>query len=586
MPSPSLLQRLKERKLVQWALAYLAGAFVVFQAVEVMAEPWGISPALQRAVHIVLLFGLLITLVLAWYHGEKGRQRVSGPELLMVAALLVVAGVALTLLGPDEGGVPPVALEGDDRPAIAVFPCENWSPDPDDAYFASGVHDEILLRLSRISGLRSVGRETMEWYNERSIPTSQVAQELGVGYLGECSVLKDGERNQVRLTFQLIDGNTGTQLWADNYDEDLTARSVFDIHSDVAEKVAREVGAALTPEEKNRLQDAPTENTEAYEAFNLGRFYLRQGVVEEDFRRAIQFMETALEADPMYAPAHAGIGEAHADLVMGNNAAPGDAWPVAKEAAERALEIDERLTVAHLVLALERMFYQYDWEGAEKAFLRSLEINPDQAETRLYYSWLLATLQRFDEGLAQVREARRLEPNSPWVDLHSCWAFMMLDQLDESQALAERMLESDTPYPWANLCLAHTLLEKREYARALPPLHAAAIAMGEDIADEVAWLSMTYGLLGREEEARQYADRLEQLADEGRLVSVVNRAWVSIGRGDVDRAVELYEEGFDRRDSYLFFAATMEFLTRGIRDHPRFQALRRMMGLEQEQHQP
>ena len=133
MPDLSFLQRLKQRKIVQRGLAYLAGAFVVFQAVEVMAEPWGISPGVQRGVHIVLLIGLLITLVFAWYHGEKGRQRVSGPELLMVAALLVVGGVALSVLGGPED--PPglaVSREGDDRPRVAVLPCGNRSADPND----------------------------------------------------------------------------------------------------------------------------------------------------------------------------------------------------------------------------------------------------------------------------------------------------------------------------------------------------------------------------------------------------------------------------------------------------------------------
>ena len=153
MPS-SLLQRLKERKLFQWALAYLAGAFVVFQAVEVMAEPWRISPVLQRAVHIVLLFGLLITLVLAWYHGEKGRQKVSGPELLMVAALLVVAGVALTWVqGPSEDSSPrPRPSEGDE-PRIALLPCAVRSLSPEDSIRAEGLHDQIIFRLQGISSL-------------------------------------------------------------------------------------------------------------------------------------------------------------------------------------------------------------------------------------------------------------------------------------------------------------------------------------------------------------------------------------------------------------------------------------------------
>ena len=148
MPEPSFLNRLKERKLVQWALAYAAGAFVVFQLLDALAEPLALTPTIQRSILVIVAIGFLVTLVLAWYHGEKGRQRVSGPELVMVAALLVVAGVALSLLrgsqqteGVSRGG-------GEDgRPGIAVLACDNISPNPEDAYYADGFHEEILLRL-------------------------------------------------------------------------------------------------------------------------------------------------------------------------------------------------------------------------------------------------------------------------------------------------------------------------------------------------------------------------------------------------------------------------------------------------------
>ena len=140
MPDTSLIERLKEGRLVQWALAYLAGAFVVLQLLDALAEPLGLTPTIQRGVLVIVGLGFIVTLVIAWYHGEKGRQRVSGPELLMVAALLVVAGVALTLLHPRAERYSPVGPENDDRPAIAVFPCENWSPDPTDHPVARWEH--------------------------------------------------------------------------------------------------------------------------------------------------------------------------------------------------------------------------------------------------------------------------------------------------------------------------------------------------------------------------------------------------------------------------------------------------------------
>jgi len=410
MPSPSILQRLKERKLVQWAVAYLAGAFVVFQAVEVMAEPWGISPALQRAVHIVLVFGLLITLVLAWYHGEKGRQRASGPELLMVAALLVVAGVALTLLRPQEEGYAPIALEGDDRPGIAVFPCENWSPDPEDAYFASGIHDEILLRLSRISGLRSIGRESMEWYSERSLPTRQVAQELGIGYLGECSVLKDTERNQIRLTFQLIDGNTGTQIWAENYDEDLTARGIFDIHTDLAGQVAREVGAVLTPDEQARIAADPTTNTEAYEGYLKGRFHWSTRSAE-GLETAVGHFQRALILDSDFALAYAGLADCYAvHTYYSGDVNPEEMFRLGETAAQEAIRLAPDMAEAHASLGFLKLISRRDWAGAERSLRYAVALDPAYPSAHHWLADVLAYQERFEESLAEGRRALELDP--------------------------------------------------------------------------------------------------------------------------------------------------------------------------------
>ena len=159
MPSPSLLQRLKERKLVQWALAYLAGAWVIYEGTGTAFETWDIPALLVRSIHVLLIIGFFITLILAWYHGEKGRQRVSGPELLMVAGVLVVAGVAVSLVPGEEeasSSAEPTRLTyDDDRPSVAVLPLDNFSPDPNYAYFADGMHEEVISRLSRAGTMRS-----------------------------------------------------------------------------------------------------------------------------------------------------------------------------------------------------------------------------------------------------------------------------------------------------------------------------------------------------------------------------------------------------------------------------------------------
>jgi len=562
MPSPSLLQRLKERKLVQWAVAYLAGAFVVFQAVEVMAEPWGISPGVQRGGHIVLLSGLFITLVLAWYHGEKGRQRVSGPELLMVAALLVVAGVALTLLRPREEGYSPFALESDDRPGIAVFPCENWSPDPDDAYFASGIHDEILLRLSKIGALRSIGRESMEWYRDNPRPMRQVAQELGVGYLGECSVLKDAERNQVRLTFQLIDGNTGTQIWAENYDEDLNARSIFDIHSDVARQVAREVGAVLTPEEQERIEARPTESIEAYNAHVMGKYWFnRRGT--GGLPRAIQFFKEAVEADSTFALAYTGLADSYTlfsfyEPTYREELPVAEAHRKALDAAQRALALDDGLGEAHASMAAIRMWFEWNWEEAEWGFSRAIGLSPNYPTAHFYLGHLLHYTGRLEEGVEQYRVAHEYDPLSPHV--MGVWISRLAEAGLHEEALVEaqrglEMYPDDTAL-MAYVSRMYLIQERYEEAIMASPTSTAAIS---------AMIS-----LGRTQEATA-------LADVHKGASLSRQIVARTALGDFDEAFHLLEEAFEERAPWLVNSIWQE-ANRPLRSDPRFHNLIRRLG--------
>jgi TolB-like protein/Flp pilus assembly protein TadD len=567
MPIPSLLQRLKERKLVQWALAYLAGAFVAFQLLDALAEPLGLSTTIQRVVLVVVGIGFLITLILAWYHGEKGRQRVSGPELLMVAALLVVAGVALTLVRSQENGFSTVALEGDDRPGIAVFPCENWSPDPDDAYFASGIHDEILLRLSKISGLRSIGRESMQWYEEHSVPTRQVAQELGVGYLGECSVLKDAERNQVRLTFQLIDGNTGTQIWAENYDEDLTARSIFDIHTNLAGQVARQVGARLTPVEEERIAERPTENSEALDLYLRGRSLWRTrglGALEE----AIESFQAAITEDPSFALAHAGLAETYALLPEMGGPPYSEVLPLAREAAEIALSLDPNSAEAHNASGYISAVFEWDWEAAERDYRRAIELNPDYGTAHQWYGEMLAQLGRWEEAFVEIEKGVELDPRS--AAPNAMMGYLLLIPGEHPEAIRwfdeAHMISPEFPAPCWGLGDVYT-------------------AMG-DLETAGTWYERAAALAGVDPEIAPVF--LTALSDPGKVPDAVGvlRASEDDYRaaqylallGETDEALAALERAFVEHAPYLPWVNSLPYFD-GIRSDPRLHALLRRMNI-------
>ena len=406
-----LFERLKQRKIVQRGLAYLAGAFVVFQAVEVMAEPWGLSPGFQRTVHVLLLLGFLIQLVIAWYHGEKGRQRVGGPELLMVGALLVMAGVALSILGgPEDSPGRAGSREGDDRPGIAVLPCTNMSADPNDEYLAGALHDEILLKLQKISSLFSIGRTSVLRYAADPPATPLIASDLGVGFVGECSVQKSGSR--VRLIFQLLDGKTGGQLWADDFEESLTSSNLFGVQRQIAQEIAFALQVELTPGEQASISAVPTESTEAYELYMQAGDYWARGLYEsggDNFRIAQTLLERATTLDPTFALAFARLS-----FVVGTKWRFGfdrstDALAVQRSAADSALALQPDLPKGHEAAGWVH-YNNNDFRQALDEYAIALEGAPNDVQTIKLIGYAHRQLGNWPEVYAAFERAAQADP--------------------------------------------------------------------------------------------------------------------------------------------------------------------------------
>jgi serine/threonine-protein kinase len=425
----SFLQRLKERKLFQWALAYLAGAWLVLQAMEVTAEPFGWPLALQRGVTILLVVGFFVALVLAWYHGEKARQRVSGPELLMITALLAIAAILLAILKPEAD--PPttpylaVPVEGE-KPAIAVLPFDNFSPNPDDAYFADGMHEEIIMQLSRISALKVISRTSVMQYREARPSVREIAGKLGVDYLLEGSARKVGD--QVRLTVQLIETGTDGHLWAEQYDRHLTAINLFEIQDDVARRVAASLAAQLSPEERRRIESRPTDNLAAYELYMLGRYHFNTRLTagRDGLERAAEFFHRAIEADSGFALAYSGLAVLCGARRFFWSFAP-EASPSARRseiqaadsisawAARRAVTLDSASAEAHTALGIVLMYAEHDWEAAERQFLIAIQMNPGYVTAYNFYGDLLFFRRRWDEAIQVKGKApRSTGGTSPW----------------------------------------------------------------------------------------------------------------------------------------------------------------------------
>ena len=356
------LQELKQRKLVQWTVAYVAAVFALLQGVDIVAQRFVWPELVERILIIAACVGFFVTLVLAWYHGERGAQRVTGTELVILAMLLSLGGFLLWRFAVGAHA-PTVASASSTTPAaipeksIAVLPFENLSDEKQNAYFAEGIQDEILTRLSKIAALKVISRTSTQKYKSAPDNLREVGQQLGVANLLEGSVQKAG--NAVHVNVQLIRAGTDEHLWAESYDRKLD--DIFGVEKEVAQNIAVALNAKLSGAEERVLAQKPTENPAAYEAYLRGKALMWEGN-EDAVRAAIQSYEEGVRLDPQFALAWGGLSNARSvGFYYGL-----DSTPAARAAAEQSLARAEALQPELPEIQLARANFGYFVLGDNK----------------------------------------------------------------------------------------------------------------------------------------------------------------------------------------------------------------------------
>ena len=348
--------------------------------------------------------------------------------------------------------------------SIAVLPFINDSPDDSTQYFMDGVMDELLTKLQTIKDLRIISRTSVEQYRGQTKSIPEIAKELGVNYIVEGSGQKSG--NSLRLRIQLIMAREEKHIWAKPFDqENVTAIDYFKIQSQVAETIASELNAALTPVEKQLLNKIPTERLDAYEAYLKGQFYWRK-LTPEDLDIALHFFEMAKDKDPDYALAYAGISEVWVGRQQAGYSSPDEAGPKAFEAITKALEIDSTLADVHYTLALINTWGMWDWGAGEKAFKKAIEFNPNHAEAHIYYSQLLLMLGRSEEASEVMEKGIKMDPFNSIVKGIYGMNLYMLHRYDEAIAAAQEALKIDPNSVVALGLLSDVLMDVGRYQEA------------------------------------------------------------------------------------------------------------------------
>jgi serine/threonine-protein kinase len=428
------IARLKQRKLVQWALAYVAFAFALLQGTDVVAHQFGWPDGLQRGITLVLIIGFVVALVLAWYHGERGAQKVSGTEIVILALLLAIGGGLLwryervtpnsnanvASSSPDatqrNPGTTPSAIPIAAIPAksIAVLPFENLSGDKDNAYFADGMQDLILTKLADIGDLKVISRTSTMKYASHPDDLKTIAQQLGVATILEGSVQKAG--SQVLINVQLIDAHTDSHIWADSYTR--TLDNIFGVEGEVAQKVADALKARLTNAEQQNVAAIPTQNPAAYDWFLKAEFQANKAFDSQraaDFKLAEDDYRRAIALDPGFALAYARL--AYWQMVGHWFVAPLTEAELAevKATIDHTLAIAPDLPDAHLALGFYYYWGYRRYADAAAQFERVLQLAPNNVEALGGLAFIDRRRGRWPQALTTLKQALLISPRDAYL---------------------------------------------------------------------------------------------------------------------------------------------------------------------------
>jgi TolB-like protein len=467
---------------------------------------------------------------------------------------------------------------------LAVLPFGNLSGAKEDDYFSDGLTEEMITQITRLqaSELAVIARTTAEHYDASSKSLDQMKKEMGVGYVLEGRVRRGG--NRVRITAQLIQLKDQTQLWAETYERDLS--DVLSVQADIAQAIAREINLALNLSQSTRLSDLQKGHGQiqpaAYDAYLKARYNLHQ-MTPAAISKSIEDFEQAIQLDEKYAPAYAGLASAYALLAIApfDLLPPREAMPKAEKAARKALDLDGSFAEAHTALALVNHHYHWKWEEAAAGYEMAIELNPDHADTHLWYSWLLLALGRRDAAFDEIEQTMSIvQETDPHrlVAVHTTRAAAYYFGREYQRAVdeCEKAKQLDPEYFMLHFIAGRAYMRLNEHARAIAHLKQARTETGEMPLMDAA-LGLAYAVSGKKAETMKLAEAFKAAAKK-RYIPPTYFGMLFAGLGDKDKAMMWLEKAYDDRADGLTWL-NVEPMLDEVRSDPRFQDLIRRIGL-------
>ena len=462
------------------------------------------------------------------------------------------------------------------KPSIAVLPFVDMSSQKDQEYFCDGIAEELINGLSHIRNLRVVARTSAFAFKGKDVDLRDIGRKLNVDTVLEGSIRKAG--NKLRITAQLIKVEDGFHLWSEKFDREM--EDIFAIQDEISKAIVDNLKIALLAQEKAAIEKRHTDDAEAYNLYLKGLYFTYRPSLEAS-NKALDYFRKAIDADPNFALAYAGIATVYANMGIMSLASPAEILPKAKMAFRKALELDSRLAEAHFHTAYIAFYFDWDWEIAERSYERALAINPGNALVHALYAWVCVAGRRFEDAVREIKLAQNLDPLMPLFYAFSVGIHWSVGKPDDAILEFERAVEMDPHSGLAYFHVGVAYLLKGEKVKAI-----SAFKKSKELAVYSGWADQWLGLIHISEGDREKAERIldDMLAQKKRAyVSSVCIGWLSGALGNFDRAFEYFDKARQERDTLMpFVHIYTKIFVPEIEKDPRFRALLKTIKLDED----
>ncbi len=567
---PNFLQKLRKRRIIETLAAFIGGGWLLLEFVHwILVDHYHLPEKTIDVAFVTILGALIGTLIWRWFSGGSASRRIKLERILIPLVVIVTASVDLDLLIHLKAPEPDAAPARRWANSVAVLPFKDMSPQKDQDWFCDGITDEIIGRLSNISELKVPARTSVFFSKGKDQDVKEIGKKLGVSTVLEGSIQKVETR--LRVIVELVNIADGFQIWSQAFNREV--KDVFAIQEEIALAVTDKLKLTLLGEEKTRIRERPTIDPAAYEAYLRGLFYWWEWS-DKGHTNALRHFQKAVEIEPGYAPAQAGLALAYIFASTWNSIGvwtPGEGVPRGKAAAQRAIELDPELADGYVARGYARMNYDWDWAGAEEDFATALKLSPRSSLALDAQANLLGiVLGRLDEAVAVLSQALTMDPLSPALYCDMGVFYHYAGQHDQARPYFRRSLELDSTFFWARLNDGWCDFFTGKVPEAIATFKAMA-QMAPDSPFAHQALGYTYGLTGFPAEARKVLENLDGLAAT-RYVPPSTQASVYLSIGQREAALDWLEKAYAVRDTEMIFLKG-DPLFAPLHDEPRFQRL-------------